>query len=274
MFYKGSPIHIHYKLEIRRYIEKKLMVKQYKLEKRYPVFDIKKSEEMPSNLLPPSPQNTNSTSRPVEESKPQPSKQPAPENPKTSAPSKPQQPKEEAMDEEEPKQAQASSSGITHPLAKDVRVLSKAGFAEYLGQLKTAKPAAEKAGIEIKDLIEFEKTSFSVKYLTIYLEELEKQQEEFINGKTVDTESVNKCRDLMLELTKRKGQVERNVSSGKLTPDEYLEVLKNEFDNLLSQAKFVKKYVKNTHVFKFMFAKAQIMDSEIKELEEFLKNPN
>lgn len=265
MIYKGQPLHIHYRLELKRMIDKKLSIKQHVLEKKYQVFDIKKSEEMPSNLLPPSPQQT----RPVEEPK-QAKSQVSKEDSVQTQSVKVAPKKQEPMDEEAP--APQPSSGLSHPLAGDLKILPKAEFMGYLGQLKPVKPAIEKQGIEMSNLVNFEKSSFSCKYLTIYLEELEKQMEGFINAKTLDNDSINKCKDIINELTKRKGQIERNVGSGKLQPSEYKDVLQNEFDSLLGEAKFVKKFVKNQLVFKFLFAKAQIVDSEIKELEEFLKN--
>lgn len=270
MIYKGEAVHIHYKLEVKRLIEKKITIKQYVLERKFPLFDIKKSEEMPSNLLPPSPQTQAQPAEKPQASKPQPPK----EEPIKAQPVKvePKNSKPQPMDEEEPAAPQEASSGLSHPLAGDLKILPKAEYTAYLGQLKAVKPAIEKQGLKMDNLVYFEKSSFSCKFLTIYIERLEKQQEDFINGKTVDTESVNKCRDLILELTKRKGQIERNVESGKLQPSEYQECLKNEFDGLLGEAKFVKKFVKNPHVLKFLFAKAQIVDSEIKELDEFLKN--
>ena len=265
MFYKVDTVHIHFKLELKRYLEKKVAVKQFKLEKRYPYFDIKKSEEMTSNLIAQSP--------PAPKAAEEPRKSKMAEEPAKQSHAVKVAPKQqEEMDEETPEPKAEASSGVSHPLAGDIKVLSKAEFTQYLGQLKVAKAAAEKLGLELKDLVDFEKSSFSCKFLTIYLDQLEIQQAAIINAKTLDSEAVSKCKDLMLELTKRKGQLERNIGSGKLSPPEYLEVLKNEFDGLFAQAKFIKKFVKNTTVFKFMFAKAQIIDSEIKELEDFIKN--
>lgn len=267
MIYKGEAVHIHYRLELKRYLDKKLTIKQHFIEKKYQVFDIKKSEELPSNLYPPEPQQQRS--EPVAQA-PRPKAEPTEELKAQPVKVAPKKPVEEDMEEEPPKAA--PSSGLSHPLAGDIKVMNKTDLVAYMGQLKTAKPAIEKQGMDIKELLDFEKTSFSVKFLTIYLEQLEKQQESLINGKTVDSETLKKCSDLLLDLTKRKGQVERSIQSGKLTPAEYKDCIQNEFDGLLSQAKFVKKFVKNTSVFKFMYAKAQIMDSEIKELEEFLKS--
>ena len=270
MMYKGIPVHIHYRLEVRRHIDKKITIKQYKIEKKYPVFDIKKSEEMPSNLLAQAPQ-------PAPGPAPKTQEQPQQTKPKAEpvrkvtdpGPVKAAAKKQEPMDEEIP--TENESSGVTHPLAGDLKILSKDEFTEYLNQLKAAKPLAEKQGIEIKDLVAFDNISFSVKYLTIYIDQLTKQQEDFINAKTLDSAMVAKCRELINALNKRKGQMNRNMQSGKLTPDEYLNVLQNEFDGLVAQAKFVKKATKNQRVFKFIFAKVQIIDSEIKELEEYIK---
>lgn len=265
--YNGKPLELRYKLELRRYVDKKVSIKQFVLERKFPRFDITRSEEIPSNLAPLSAQVQPTA-------KLQPSKPQLPrEDPVKPQPIKevPETPKLSAMEEEELAPPQVASSGISHPLAGDLKILPKAEFTTYLGQLKAVKPAIEKQGLEMNNLINFEKTSFSCKFLTIYLERLEKQQEDFINGKTVDTESVKKCRDLINELTKRNGQIERNLQSGKLQASEYKDVLQNEFEGLLGEAKFVKKFVKNQQVFKFLYAKAQIIDSEIKELEEYLK---
>ena len=272
MLYKGNAIHIHYKLELRRYVDRKVTIKQIDIIKKYPLFDIKKSEELPSNLLP----LPTTTSRLAENTSKISTQQSQVVNVREANNEEgvKHQPKKQSQMVEEHQPQLEESSGITHPLSVDLKILPKADFTQYLGQLKATKSIIDKQGIDIKELVEYDKISFSCKFLTIYGEQLPKQQEDFINAKVVDNESVVKCKELIVELFKRKGQMERNIGSGKLPPDEYHSVLKNEFDSMLKKAKFVKKVVKNDHVFKFMYAKVQIIDSEIKELEEFLKSSN
>ena len=267
--YKNEKINIHYKLDLKRYIDRKLTIKQYRVDKKYNVFDIKKSDEMNSHLnpkdeSPPSMPTETKTSKEVsrmDEDKPV-----QPQQVRV-RPAKNQEP-----EIEEPKQSAQEESNINHPLAKDLLVLGKAEFTEYLGQLKAAKPAADKQGIELKSLVGYDKDSFSCKFITLYTKELEKLQTAFVEAKVTDIESSDKCRDIMFALAKKQSQIERNIGAGKLTPDVYLGCLKTEFDGLVPMIKFVKKYVKNQKVLAHLFAKAQIIDGEIKELEEFINN--
>lgn len=263
MDYKGKDVIIHYKLEVKRPIERKVIIKQYKLERTYKLFDIKKSEEMKSQLLPPSeikhqPQETQA---PKQTSKVQ-------EQQVNSVNVKPKHESEpEVQVPEEPKEPK-----ISHQMSKDLKALGTAEFTQYLGQLKAAKPLAEKQGIELPKLVEYDKDSFSCKFMAIYISELEDQQEKFIEKQPSDMKAAEKCKNIFLALSKKKAQIERNIQGGKLTPDVYLGCLKNEYDEAFQLAKFVKKCVKNNVVFAFLFAKCQILDGEIKELEEFLKN--
>jgi hypothetical protein len=248
-------------------LDRKIVIKQFVLEKLYKAFNINLSEEMRSHLLPKEP--------PAEE----PPKKPAQtvsELPQRTDPVNVRPPPKSNIDMsskesemEEPPQQSVSGSG--HPLGKDLQILSKKEQAVYLGQLKEVKASIPQE-VDIKDLIDYEKNTFSIQYMTVFLQELARQAAEIEGMDQIDMDAAKKCSDLDIELTKKKGQIERGMAAGKLTPEDYMNTLNAEYTRVVGVAKFIKKSIKSPKVTKFVFARLKILDAEIKELEEFMKS--
>ena len=323
--YENSAIQIVYKLDLRKSLERSAVVKQYTIDQRYPLLDLKKSEDLPSCVRPSAAKTPmeffdSSMSQNMDFSKKRLSEQvyrsetqidsssleaarraslndppnrfqkdkSIAKNEKSHINQKMEETKakketpgkivppnvdEEIIEEEDeiiPPQGNEKTA-TSHPQEDQLIILTKTEFTEFMVKLKAAKAEADKQSIDLKKLIEFEKLSFSTMFLTVYQQALEKQQEAMINAKTVDSEGLAKCKAIVTEVAKRLGQITRNVESGKLSPEEYLGVLKSEFDELMTHIKFIKKIVKVQKVLKFLLAKANIMNEEIKELEDFLK---
>lgn len=194
----------------------------------------------------------------------------APDNKKTVSDMKP---KAQAPEIEE-ESGEVPYDGPTHPLSGDLQVLSKAQTDKYLMCLKQAQAAAEKEGVDMKSLTEFQKTSTSIQFLTIYCNELEKQQTKNIRGEG-GTEMAEKCRQLYMETFKKKSGLENGVQSGKYQLSDYYALIKMDYDKTLNMAKFCKKFTKDVPaVLKFLVAKVQIIDTEIKEIEAIMKEQN
>ena len=267
-------------------IEKVAKIKQYSIKKKYPLFNIKESDNLPSLLDKYSSSlssNQNEQTVPVSQMHKGDTKTVSKTDSKQEQP-KQSQLKSNAMDEEDgvdPEDDQQKSEddqekaeddqGPTHEKAIDLKVLTKAEQTEYLGLLMKIKPIIQDQNLDIKKVIDYDKSSMSCKFLSIYCRELERQQETFITQKDRDVESSNKCKTLFLEFFKKKSSIEKLLQSGKNSPQEYMTMVSNEYSELISIAKIIKK-IKLPKVFNFIIAKMQIIDSEIKELEEFLKS--
>ena len=260
-------------------IEKVAKIKQYSIKKKYPLFNIKESESLPSLLDKYSSSlssNQNEQTVPVSQMHKSDTKTVSKTDSKQEQP-KQSQLKSNAMDEEDgvdPEDDQHKAEddqGPTHEKAIDLKILTKAEQTEYLGLLMKIKPIIQDQNLDIKKFIDYDKSSMSCKFLAIYCRELERQQETFITQKDRDVESSNKCKTLFLEFFKKKSSIEKLLQSGKNSPQEYMTMVSNEYSELMSIAKIIKK-IKLPKVFNFIIAKMQIIDSEIKELEEFLKS--
>ena len=251
-------------------LDRKIVIKQFVLEKLYKAFNINLSEEMRSHLAPkelpaPEPERipTKTVSDLPQKTEPVNVKPP----PKSNINVKPKEPEPEA-EVEPPKQP---TGGSSHPQGRDLQILGKKEQTAYLAQLKEAK-ASIPQDVDIKDLVEYEKNTFSIQYMTIFLEELARQAAEIENMDQPDMDAAKKCADLDIELTKKKAQIERGMGSGKLTPEDYMNTLNTEYSRVVAVAKFIKKSIKNPKVTKFVLARLKILDGEIKELEEFMKS--
>lgn len=250
-------------------LDRKIVIKQFVLEKIYKAFNINLSEEMRSHLAPKEVLEPEPQKKPMQTVSELPQKvepvnvKPPPKsnidvNPRAADP-----------DVEEPPQRPTGGSG--HPQGRDLQILSKKELTAYMAQLKEVK-ASIPPDVDIKDLLEYEKNTFSIQYMTIFLEELARQAAEIEKSDQPDMDAAKKCADLDIELTKKKGQIERGMGSGKLTPEDYMNTLNAEYSRVVGVAKFIKKSVKNPKVTKFVLARLKILDGEIKELEEFMKS--
>ena len=249
-------------------LDRKIVIKQFVLEKLYKAFNINLSEELRSHLAPKETLDPEPQKRPTQTTSELPQKPdsvPVKPPPKSSIEVNP---KNEEPADEPPQQ---SASGSNHPQGKDLQILSKKEQTAYLAQLKEAK-ASIPQDVDIKDLVEYEKNTFSIQYMTIFMQELSRQAADIEKMDQPDMDAAKKCGDLDIEFTKKKGQIERGMGSGKLTPQDYMDTLNVEYTRVLGVAKFLKKSVKNPKVTKFVLARLKILDEEIKELEEFMKS--
>lgn len=180
------------------------------------------------------------------------------------------------MEEEEEEEAlqpapkKQAYDGPTHPLSKDLVCLSSQELMSFAELIKANKTTVEGAGVEPQDLLNFEKTSMSVKFITIYLHEIEPQMEAFFNARPSDMNAYKKLQSIDLELSKKKSQLMSFFESGKLEPAGYLNLIDTEYSKTISLAKIAKK-LKASKILKFLFAKAKIIDSEVQETKEYLK---
>ena len=170
---------------------------------------------------------------------------------------------EDIGEAEEDDQKPEEDQGPTHEKAVDLKILTKDETKEYMGLLIKVKPMIQGEKLDIKKFIEYESSSMSCKFLAIYCRELEKQQEAFIMQKDRDVESSNKCKTLNRDLFKKQNSIQKMLQSGKVSPQDYMNIVSAEYSELISIAKIVKK-IKMPKVFNFMIAKMQIIDSEIK----------
>lgn len=257
-----------FKLDLRRMLDRKIVIKQFIIEKMFKAFNIKNSDEMRSNLVPaPPPSSAQSeeqarkTNVSVEE----------PEGKVKQASQVQVRPRNDSQNNSGPQGGEGKTSGgSSNPPNHDLQILSKKERTEYMVLLKQTKSQIPQGEIEIQDLLDYDKTTFSVQFITSYLPVINRQSDYFSENE--DTESYQKCLDLDVELSKKKAQIERGMGAGKLTPEDYMNTLRAEYTKTINLAKFVKKVVKHPKVTKFLLAKLKIVDLEIKELEEFMKS--
>ena len=240
----------------------------------YKPFDIAEADSKPS-LLDVQAAKTVSNPQPPKHMDEEVEEEPAAKKPTGAGkPKKPASDDEMGMDEEpvQQKPAKAAYEGPTHPLEKDLVILSQEEFTQYLGLLKVAKPKIEQAEIAVPDMVNYDKDSMSLDFLGIAIHMIEPQAAAFVNQNNSDMAAAKRCNDNILAMEKKKNQMMRGLESQKITLQDYKGVLKREFDKFFKIATFMKKNLKFPKVQKFIIARVQIIDTEMKTVDEALKN--
>ena len=269
-------------MEVQKPIERKVIIKQYKILKKYKVFELKHYiNAVPSHLIPqqqpiqqpvqqpnqqsvqqPVQQQVQQTAqRPVQQSQPQP--QQVHVQPKQSQP-QPQPQPQPPQPQPQPSQSQNNLS----PSSQDFQLLSVKELNNYYADLRTLQAQITADKVDLQTLMHFEKPEFSCQFMEMY-EPILSQQSDHFRAKE-DVKSAQRCNDLEIETAKKMKQIQKYIESGKLSLQDYYNAIEVELNKLIGATKFVKTHMNNPKVLNFLVNKTKIVSKEVKEIKEML----
>jgi hypothetical protein len=261
-------VFIQYKIEVKRPIERKVIIKQYQLVKKYPNFDINHAKEMPSNLDTPAnvPPPEQAHQQPAQKQAPPPQPAPVSTQRTTDVRARAASPK---LENPVQKKEVAPPAPSTSPSTDELEILSKKELKEHWGEVQKLQKKIDEEKVDLGMLMHFEKAEFSCQYMEILESILPVQADVFVNTKN-DFNSSQRCSELEIDAAKKKNQLQKMLESGKVSIADYYGGVDKELGKLLAAAKFVKTNMNNPKVLKFMMGRAKIVSKEAKELKEMI----
>jgi len=179
-------------------------------------------------------------------------------------------PKTQSMMDEEPEEvAEEEEAFPMSEHAKSLTLLNKAEMTKYLGDLTVAKDALLQAGLELPKLVNYHNGSNSVSFLGNLVARLGQQTNGLLTGDQADKELLERCKQAVLENTKSKDRMMRVLESGKLSILDYKGIVDRELTETLNVFKAMKKFLKNSKpVGEFMISHVKILQEELAELTQ------